>query len=918
MRFLVLLSILCAGLSAQPPGLTDTFVPGAPPVTMRSFSSQPVVAAQVPGAPAQTRRALVVSSSVNMKLLVVDGNTSENSYVALTTFLGQIGVPYDVVVLSTLTPDVSGNLLDSLALTDPTTGHGNYQGILLTNSTFGGLLSTSDWATLDNYCTKFSVRMVSYYTSPAARWGLVAADSGANYLSANPLEATLTSAGASVFSYLNSANPIPIAGNAVSGIFAYQATPTAATGETTTSLLNVGSNTVGVTHTTATGEQMLALTFDNYPTLLHSLAFNYGVINWLTNGVFLGSRQIYLSNQIDDFLMGDRLYAPTLPDCPNDSTCPTMYVESGDLQALENWESSVRLSTQFPDFHSTFAYVGIGSTWYPSGDPLFAAISSLAPKFGWVSHTWDHPNLDCYTTTNGVCNPATLAQSLSELQQNIAVAPALGITIDPTGMVSPFNSGLSNPNFLAAAVQVGIQSIVYPGAGPTFNTGYIDSVNTAILEMPRLYTNLFDDVESPQTGVYGSWPDEYNAQYGPSGTTPTFSQNQTYSQILDNESDNVLLLDLLSNQTYLLGFHISDMWAYDGTHSLYSDLMDATITKYKAIFNLPVATVSMQDMRPLRQNRASYNSSGVTGGTPSTGTVTLSAPAPTGGISVALSSNNSSVTVPVSVSVTAGNATATFTVTTTAVTTSTTATITASYNGANMPASLTITPALALSAVSLNPTSVTGGTPSTGTVTLSAPAPTGGISVALNSNNSSATVPASVSVTAGNATATFTVTTTAVTTSTAATITASYNGGSKTASLTITPVITVSLTPSKTALSANQTQQFVANLAGSSNTAVIWSINPSVGSIGTSGWYAAPSNIGSQQNITVRATSIADPTVSASATVTLSPQSVYIMPPSVTLTAGQNASFQSAPALELCSTVTIRRRPRSPSTKLSS
>jgi|GEM_PF-532840 len=90
--------------------------------------------------------------------------------------------------------------------------------------------------------------------------------------------------------------------------------------------------------------------------------------------------------------------------------------------------------------------------------------------------------------------------------------------------------------------------------------------------------------------------------------------------------------------------------------------------------------------------------------------------------------------------------------------------------------------------VTVNPTSVAGGTSSTGTVTLSMLAPSGGASVSLMSNSSAATVPATVNVPAGAASATFTVTTSTVTTSAPVTITASYGGATKTATLTVTPV----------------------------------------------------------------------------------------------------------------------------------
>jgi len=94
----------------------------------------------------------------------------------------------------------------------------------------------------------------------------------------------------------------------------------------------------------------------------------------------------------------------------------------------------------------------------------------------------------------------------------------------------------------------------------------------------------------------------------------------------------------------------------------------------------------------------------------------------------------------------------------------------------------------ALSALSVNPASVTGGTAAQGTVTLTAAAPVGGFPVALSSSNpATATVPANISVAQGATSAGFTVTTSAVTASTPLTLTASAGGISRTTTLTVTP-----------------------------------------------------------------------------------------------------------------------------------
>jgi len=93
----------------------------------------------------------------------------------------------------------------------------------------------------------------------------------------------------------------------------------------------------------------------------------------------------------------------------------------------------------------------------------------------------------------------------------------------------------------------------------------------------------------------------------------------------------------------------------------------------------------------------------------------------------------------------------------------------------------------ALSALSVSPSSVTGGASATGTVTLTAGAPTGGAVVSLSSSNAAAAVPLSVTLPAGATSATFTATTAGVGASTPATISAVYSGITRTATLTVNP-----------------------------------------------------------------------------------------------------------------------------------
>lgn len=195
----------------------------------------------------------------------------------------------------------------------------------------------------------------------------------------------------------------------------------------------------------------------------------------------------------------------------------------------------------------------------------------------------------------------------------------------------------------------------------------------------------------------------------------------------------------------------------------------------------------------------SLSQASVTGGTAVTGTVILGGPAPAGGAQVALSSSSGAASVPASVTVPGGATSATFNVATSAVSASTSASISASFGGGSQSVTLTVLPPAA-STLSVSPTSVIGGMPATGTVTLNGPAAAGGAQVALSDNSGAAAVPATVTVPAGATSATFSIGTSAVADNTAVTISASYGGATRSATLTVQHAVLTSLSMDPTSV----------------------------------------------------------------------------------------------------------------------
>jgi RHS repeat-associated protein len=114
-------------------------------------------------------------------------------------------------------------------------------------------------------------------------------------------------------------------------------------------------------------------------------------------------------------------------------------------------------------------------------------------------------------------------------------------------------------------------------------------------------------------------------------------------------------------------------------------------------------------------------------------------------------------------------------------------TLTGTTGTVSRSAAITLQPAaVTLSTFTISPTSIVGTNPVNGTVTLTAPAPTGGLDVELTTNNSVvAPAIAFVHVNAGSTSATFQINTAAVGTTTASTITATHAATSRSANVTV-------------------------------------------------------------------------------------------------------------------------------------
>ena len=626
--------LLAVDLSAG----TNTNSP--PPIQPPQNVSQPLVNITVPkttrvtggglGIGAVRPRAAAPPRTVDMKMLVVTVDGTEPSYAAITSFLKTIGIPYQAVLAKTqpLPP-----------LNDAAKGF--FQGIILVTGNLGvcdpacrSALSAADWALLDQYAVNFGIRTISYYTFPEARYGLSYVGA-VGTSAASPQFATLTAAASTIYRYLRPNSPVQ-----VTDAYVYLGAVFPVAGATSTPLLNFPGGIGANLFLDSDGSEAIALTMDNNPNLQHSMLLNYGLINWVTRGKFLGMRRVYLMPQIDDLFLPNDLYVSTIAGCrPTGFTadptydpsanCPTLRIDASDLTKLVAWEDGIRADPFWPTFRTAFAFNGYGHTedaGAPLNDPLMLEAVRLGSKLNQVNHTWDHEHLDCYQAVpnSGICRPATYQESLDEIRLNATDATTIGLVNDRQSMVTPNISGLFNPEFMRAARTAGIRYVVGDTSRPEFvpaspNAGVWNPYQTVMM-IPRRANNLFYNVARPTPGAQGSWPDEFNYFYGPSGLfriggaggPPFFTSNQTYAQLLDFEA-NALVKNMLKYEIYPLMFHQSNVYHYDGVNSLYRDLIKKTYDKYNALVRLPVMGLTESQTGAAVVDRMLYDASGVTG-----------------------------------------------------------------------------------------------------------------------------------------------------------------------------------------------------------------------------------------------------------------------------------------------------------------
>lgn len=526
---------------------------------------------------------------IDLRLLVLCSDRNDPNLVSLLRIMDYIGMRYDVLV-------TGETALKPERLWQGT--HAHYQGVVLATGYLGRRDSTEidsrthwydplrddEWQTLHTFQARFGIRLATFCgipRFPATTNAVVIkrpSKSDQSYL-----DLTLTDAGRRIFWYLRGDCHIPVESAAAVGI-----APMTIAAEPL--LEGPDGLNYAALWSTREGCEYLALTLEHSPLAQHTLLLGYGVLNWVTRGVFLGQRKVTLGVQIDDIFNANRLWNSA---GGSENGGPIYRLAESDVFALVRWLDQVQARPNTAAFTLDFAFNGAAAAPTPIDGKAVNAFVTHRRRFRWINHGYTHLLLD----------DANQPDSRLEIDRNHDVARLLDLApYEADCMVTADMSGLTNPSFLTAAAERGVHYLVCdtsrPGwNNPTPNTAIRSPIQPAVTMIPRHPNNLFYDVATP-----AAWVEQYNRMY-----SSFWQRKLTVTEIIQAEARQILQY-LLSGDHDPLMFHQANLHAYDGKHSLLTDLLDEVFARYNdCCADAPILCPSMRTLGEMMVQRAIYD-----------------------------------------------------------------------------------------------------------------------------------------------------------------------------------------------------------------------------------------------------------------------------------------------------------------------
>jgi len=320
-----------------------------------------------------------------------------------------------------------------------------------------------------------------------------------------------------------------------------------------------------------------------------SNTYSHLYLQFLTHGVYLGQRRVYLSTQVDDIYLGSVSWSIT----QNKEVDDAVRANPDDWSSFVNWQENFRQNglPQESNFTVEMWFNGQGALdTYDNGE-LLAATQQYFTRFLWGTHTWDHPVLD----------KVTYAKINSELDLNIQFGKQnLGIDAENAAVwqgdaiVTPSISGLQNPAVLQSLLEHGIFCAAgdtsvkkLTGANPYYGLwakNYTDPTGRQVYIVPRAPTSI----------DYNSWNGtQVSAQYN-----FLYASQLSFEEILEMEAQITLgFMAALDWREYM--FHQSNLVrTTEGqrTGCLLSMWIESVIAAYSTYLNLPVVTLGQNNL----------------------------------------------------------------------------------------------------------------------------------------------------------------------------------------------------------------------------------------------------------------------------------------------------------------------------------
>ncbi|KAK3682052.1 hypothetical protein B0T22DRAFT_432386 [Podospora appendiculata] len=428
------------------------------------------------------------------------------SAASATSGLQGYGIPYQVVIVPQ-----GGVLLPTLNLSST---QGNYGGIIVLSDVaysystgWASALSASQWQTIYTYQTSFGVRLVRLDSFPSTDLGVTKATPGAGCCNTG-VEQLISISDASAFP---TASIKTGAGLSTQGLWHYPAVITNATIAHT--IATFGPDSAGASTTTTTaaiinnfnGRQQMVW-FVSWATDWSQTSnfLQHAYIHWLTRGLFVGKRKIYLNTQVDDMHLETDIYQPN---------GTTFRIRTSDLDTHKNWQ--VDINTRLPSGSNYFIEVGHNGNGDIEAATNLASSASCVPDYaveydsppdtplefqkplgtgtdlwppefstyGWsltcakldAIATWFYNNPNAFaavshTFTHEELNNATYHDASREIAFNTAWLKQIGLwtsaRFSSIGLIPPGITGLHNGDAIRAWMDNGIRYVVGDNTRP--------------------------------------------------------------------------------------------------------------------------------------------------------------------------------------------------------------------------------------------------------------------------------------------------------------------------------------------------------------------------------------------------------------------------------------------------------------------